>query len=252
MTGDLSISQVIGKLHDNFSQYIVQPLNAFGFGGFVFDIAGEETTHLASEITDHYVEDNTAIQDHIAIKPVRFILKNYVGELVHRTDKSTNTFLQNVTQKMTVLNSYLPNIAAQADQIQQILKAPKSATFEQISNSALDLWTLTKNLNPASTKQAQAYAYFKAMQQQKILTSIQTPYEFLNNMAIESVVGRQSEDTVSMSDFTVTLKQIRTAARSKRFDYTHHPGRIVLYRCGWVCGICHCALMGSRTSYKKK
>jgi hypothetical protein len=49
--------------------------------GFIFDIEGTTQHNLISDITDHYVEDNTAIQDHIALKPLTITLKNYHGEV---------------------------------------------------------------------------------------------------------------------------------------------------------------------------
>ena len=58
-------------LIDSLKQYVVTPLNAFGVGGFVFDSEGDTTVNLSADITDHYLEDNTSVQDHIAIKPKR-------------------------------------------------------------------------------------------------------------------------------------------------------------------------------------
>lgn len=224
-SGTLSISESISLVQSNFTKYIVQPLNAFGFGGFVFDVEGEETTELSSDITDHYVEDNTAVQDHISIKPVKITLKNYVGELVYQGQPSNSGVLQNLTQKLTILDSYLPVLSAQAEQIQAAMTNPDGPDFQQIENSALNLWTLTKNLNPAATRQGQAFAYFKALQQQKLLISVQTPYEFINNMAIERVVAKQGEETKYMSDFSVTLKQLRTVStKTATFNAANYQG----------------------------
>ena len=41
---------------------------------------------------------------------------------------------------------------------------------------------------------------------------IQTPWEFLTNMAIETIVAIQSEDSIFMTDFQITYKQMRFAA----------------------------------------
>ena len=53
--------------------------------------------------------------------------------------------------------------------------------------------------------------YFKVFWEKKILFSVQTPFEFLQNMAIESIIARQDETTRYISDFTITLKQMRFA-----------------------------------------
>ena len=207
-----------------FNTYVVSPLNAFGLGGFIFDIEGDAVTNLEAEITDHYTEDNTTIQDNIAIRPVRVILTNYVGELVYRRDNTTNTPIQQLTQKLTVLNSYLPGLTPGAEQAYNILSGNASLPSPDvlaslsapnigstITNTA-NIYGMVQNLLPPTTKQQQAYQYFKALWQQKILFAIQTPHEFLTNMAIESVRAHQPEDTKDISDFTLTLKQLRFAS----------------------------------------
>lgn len=214
------------QISESFSKYVVTPLNAFGLGGFVFDIEGETSNTLSAEITDHYLENNEAVQDHIAIKPLKVTLRSYVGELVYETDTTTNTILQKVVQKLTVLSQYLPILAKQAQQVQSSLRvgALNSNTIKQgltspILNNVIDLWAMTKNLNPAASKQQQAYLYFKALLEQKLLVSLQTPFEFVTNMAVEEVIATQDETTRSMCDFSITLKKIRVAAtKVTRFD----------------------------------
>ena len=49
--------------------------------GFLFNILGEEVVTLTADATDHYVEDNSAIQDHIALKPITITLHGYIGEV---------------------------------------------------------------------------------------------------------------------------------------------------------------------------
>ncbi len=201
----------------DFNSYVVTPINAFGLGGFVFDIEGETTASLGADATDHYVENNVAIQDHIAIKPKRFVLHSYVGELVYREDNQTDTILQNVVQKLTTLNSFLPVLAAGAE---QVYAAIDNASISDISlnslkadniNQVANLWGLVKNMNPNASRQMQAYMYFKALMEQKILVSMQTPFEFLTNMMILDVVAVQGEKTKYMTDFVLTLKHLRFA-----------------------------------------
>ena len=52
------------------------------FDGLAFDYTGEVKIESTSDITDHYMEDNTPTQDHIALAPRRVTLKGIVGELV--------------------------------------------------------------------------------------------------------------------------------------------------------------------------
>lgn len=208
----------LGAVAANIRQYVVTPLNAFGIGGFIFDVEGETTINLSTEITDHYVEDATTIQDHIVIKPKRITLKNYVGELVDTLSGNEATTIQRVTQKLTTISSYLPALTQAATQalnnkdsniLSNVLLNPfTSLTINQVS----DYWSYVKNLTGTQTKQQRAYMYLKALMEQKVLMSVQTPFEFLPRMAIESIVARQNEDEKYVSDFSITLKQIRTAA----------------------------------------
>lgn len=222
-------------LADDINKYIVAPVNAFGLGGFVFDIEGETTVNLNTEITDHFLEDNTTVQDHIAVKPKKITLKSYVGELVYREDQSTNTPVQQAVRKLTTVSEYLPLLADGARQITDLRREDvenfslrENITSKTI-NKVSDYWSFVKNLQGSNSRQQQAYMYFKALMTQKILVSVQTPFEYMNNMAIESITAIQTEQTNSMSDFSITLKQIRTAeilnvpAGSTRYESNIEP-----------------------------
>lgn len=218
---------------ESFNKYLVTPLNAFGLGGFVFDIEGETTVNLATEITDHFVEDTTTIQDHIAIKPKRVTLKSYVGELVFRQDDSTNTFVQKAVQKLTTVNQFLPTLTTMAQQALDVrngdltLETVKNAVTSKTINRITDYWAFAQNLLSQDSRQQQAYLYFKALMEQKMFVSVQTPFEFMNRMAIESITAIQAEDSKYISDFSITLKEIRTAELLVAAKKQYQPERIL-------------------------
>lgn len=209
-----SILDSLSSISDSFNKYIVSPANAFGLGGFVFDIEGSTTVQLQSEITDHYTEDNTAVQDQIAIKPKKFTLRNYVGELIYNRNPASDSSTQQLTNKLTILDNVLPELSAGASQAKNILDQVKSGSpdFGAVVSDASNIYKLTKDLVPPSTKQQAAYLYFKALQEKKILFAVQTPFEFVNNMAIESCIAVQDEETQTMSSFTLVLKAMRFAS----------------------------------------
>ncbi len=206
------MASTLDSISSALQTYVVSPLNAFGMGGFVFDVAGESVAQLQSEITDHYTEDNRALQDHIAIRPKRIVLKGYVGELVHRISTQDNSPVQKLTQKLTVINSYLPQLSSAAQQTQALVTNPSAASFPL--SAAANIFGLTKNMlqnNGNGPAQQNAYAYFQALQAQGVLMGIQTPWEFLTNMAIETIVAIQTEESNGVTDFSITFKQIRIA-----------------------------------------
>lgn len=204
--------------------YVVSPLNAFGLGGFVFDLQGEDTATLSSDITDHYTENNTFIQDHIAIKPKRITLRGYVGELINDAAGQSTSILQEVTQKLTEVTAYLPLVSSAASQAQAAIAsisgstASGSGVLSSLANAvpaAANIYGLVQNLLGVTTgdtqKQQSAYQYFAACQSTGTLMGIQTPWEFLTNMAVETIVAIQSEDSIFVTDFSITFKQMRFA-----------------------------------------
>lgn len=205
-------------ISESFTRGIVSPLNNFGLGGFIFDIDDESTVNLTTEITDHYLEDNTTVQDHIAVRPKKIVMKSFVGELVFRLDDDSDTPVQKVVQKLTSLTPFLPVLTRGATQAVDAIQSGRltdislqNVTVESI-NKTIDYWALVKNLSVPQSRQQQAYQYFKALQEQKILVSVQTPFEFMTNMAIEVVTARQGGETRYTSDFSITLKEIRTTS----------------------------------------
>lgn len=209
----------LGNFQSSLQQYVVTPANAFGLAGFVFDIEGEARVELNNDITDHYVEDNSAVQDHIAVKPKRITLRNYVGELVHKQDNTTDTPLQQAVQKLTVLTAALPTLAIGAQQAYNLFQQQSAgaSSFGQAvtadSSAGANLYALAKNLVSAqNNKQQAAYQYLKALRDQKMIFSIQTPFEFMTSMAIENIIMIQPEETTYMSSVSVTFKEIRPAS----------------------------------------
>lgn len=214
------------EISENFSQYIVAPIAQFGLAGFRFDIEGSTETSLTADITDHYVEDNSTLQDHIAIRPERLVLNSVVGEQVFVDGLEIVSDAQELLRKLIVLDAYLPELTRGAEQARELAQTD----FLDLSADSLDslqnLWELTRNLNPGATRQQQSYLYFKALFQQRIPIAVQTPYGYMVNMAIEGVTATQGEETIYISSFTLTLKKIRTASlQLVAFDPSKYQSR---------------------------
>lgn len=206
---DGSISR-LEAFSDSFDKYIVRPVNFFGLGGFVFDVERDTKIELKANITDHYVEDNSVLQDHSAISPLRLSLNTFVGELVNYQNSSEAGGVEKVVQKLTVLSDYIPDMISSAKNIRDDI-INNDLSIPDLVENANDLWRITKNLNPGASRQQQAYLYFRALFEKKILVSVQTPFEYLPNMMIEGITAVQPEDSQTYSEFSLRLKQIRTA-----------------------------------------
>lgn len=178
-----------------------------GYAGFVFDITKDETVELDSEITDHYLEDGTAVQDHIALAPERVTVSGLVGEFKHISENEPSKG-QKVTQKLTTLQSYIPPLGSAAQTAYNALTKGWGGVSDAVDDIS-SLWKSYRNINIPSDEQQKAFIYFEALRNAKVTFTIQTPFRYYTDMAIERVTSRQSGSTRDESEFEVVFKKLR-------------------------------------------
>ena len=210
------------------NKFVVSPVLNLGIAGLEFDIFDEHKIEQQADITDHFVEDNTAISDHITLKPEKISLRGFVGEVVD-TRADPKSSVQELTEKLTIINSYIPVVVGAAKQLNGLISANKDATTSKAAANSIgtgvDLFKAFKELNPPNTKQAKAYNFFVALFEAKQLVAVNSPYGFLSDMAIENVVAIQG-DNKYISDFSITLKKINTVeTKLVDFDSKKNQGR---------------------------
>lgn len=192
------------------SQYIVRPGSPqqVGISGYVFSIVGGEEMIVDADVTDHYLEDNTAVQDHIALRPEKFVLSGYVGEL---KDIFQFTFLSILTniQSLGTIFGLAPEFSIQATQVYGEIASVASKVGE-VFNQAQNIYDIFTQNATTATKQQEAFKYFYDLQRSRILCQVETPYGKFDDMVIESIRARQDESTRLVSDFSITFKKIRT------------------------------------------
>lgn len=206
------IAQTANLIQQIVAQAVVRPTGSpglTGISGFLFDIVAREDAHLDSEITDHYVEDNTAIQDHIALRPERFTVKGYAGEICDALPRGVQT-TQQVLDKLAVLSTIAPQFAAQAEQVYTQITTG-NATLGEIINSVSSVYDIFAQAITTATRQQAAFNYFYSMWRARQLCTVETPWNVFTDMAIESVRCQQDEETKVISEFSVTFKKIRKA-----------------------------------------
>jgi hypothetical protein len=194
------------------AKFKLKPKDAVGINGFVFDFEGEDTVVETAEITDHYSETNQSIQDHVAIKPEKIILRGFVSELTYTPPGGLLGTIDILQDKLTVVNAYLgkytpgavAKVQAAITKVQNVAN-DINQTISRVQNVA----GLFQKANPAVTKQQMAYAQLYSMMVTKQIFSVETPYDFHPNMVIESLNFLQDETTKTWSDIIVTLKQMR-------------------------------------------
>ena len=183
--------------------------------GFIFDYAGEVTADLRADITDHYTEDNTVIQDHVALAPIRVTMRGLIGELrAGPLPPDLGGLLTGLQNSLTTINAYLPIKTPQAvvkasKAISQVQKV--STQLSTIVSQGKGLYNFFTNGAEAATRQAGAYKYLEGLWKNRIPFTVNTPFRIYKNMLIETLRAKQDETTKYVSDISVTMKEIRTA-----------------------------------------
>lgn len=222
----------IGSIAD-LANYSMSAVNAFmvkpeipqfdeqgQISGFLFDVKGRDEISLTSDITDHYTENNSALQDHIALKPIVVRVNGYVGEV--RTNYDVKTWQQTVatyTAKSTALAYLEPEITTQAksvfNQMERLYSLYEKAndsiySTDEKKNNLYNIFKGTAS-SQTETKQQEAFQYFKKCWETRQCFTIQTPWQSLDQMFITTLRATQDEDTKYITEFEITFKQLRFA-----------------------------------------
>lgn len=179
-----------------------------GINGFVFSIPQTESINLQAQITDHWTETNVAIQDHIALEPIKITLTGMVSEVVWTKDKASAAAEQAIQRAMEV-----PALRPGVDQnTTQYLAAYQEAQrqYESALKSYKTLNDLYQNNQVSNTLQGVAYGTLSRYFLTRTLCTVNTPWKFFTNMAIEALSFSQDETTKDVSTVTVTFKQINS------------------------------------------
>lgn len=189
----------------------------------LFNYEGEQNVTLTSDITDHYIEDNTAIQDQIAIKPEKITTQGFVGELNNIPPAALQP-LKTAAEKLTLVSAFVPSLSTTA-----LLAYANAFALYQAASSVLDSAVSTwSSINgddgqsvingagittqPNQTQQQIYFQQFYAYWKSRTLFTVQTPWAIFQDMAIESVRAVQNAETRVISDFEVTFKLMRFAS----------------------------------------
>lgn len=173
---------------------------------FLFHYEGEQTVEFESDITDHYIETNSAVQDQISIKPIQVTTHGFIGDLNDVLPGSLQPFATAVTNVLSNISAYNPELTIstlnaynEAFAAYQTAQSLVTAALNKFGGSVPGMNTST---------QSSVYAQFFSWWQQRALFTIQTPWTVLQNMAILSLRSYQDETTRTITDFQLTFKQL--------------------------------------------
>lgn len=199
---------------------------------FLFDYEGDNTITLSSEITDHYVEDNYAVQDHIALAPEVITTQGFVAEVNNNTNEAS-PLIKDLANKLGDIAAFDPqlsisaqrayNQAFRAYQTLAILKRSAVAAWSNIAagkvqgpteiSPGLSTEQFVEATNNFSTQNRQQIAFqkFYGYRKNRTLFTVQTPWAIFKNCAIQEIVATQDATTRFVSSFQVTFKPILTS-----------------------------------------
>ena len=211
------------------SQYIVTPKGYQGINGLVFSIENEHRIELSSTITDHYVEDNSPIQDHVALQPVKITLSGFVGELVYEGPSLATQLLLQANEKLGLIGNYVPGLTKGTTQAINNISTKVVGVVDYINSivsTGLNLIDTFAKKSKAPSKQSRYLDSLNFLWQSKWMCTVSTPFTLYNNMIIENITAVQNAETKFWSDFTVTLKEIRFAqVQFTSLDPNKYQGR---------------------------
>lgn len=202
------------KVADGIASLILRPANAKGLTGFIFDYEGDTVVTHVSDITDHYTEQNTFVNDHAAQKPARITLRGYVGELVANPDTGVLGVINTLQSKLTTLPAILGKYTPSVVQKIQGLATDATNVVNKVDNvisraqNAVGL-IIGQGSVPAVTKQQTAYQQLYLLWQANAVFTLDTPFNYFKSVIIESMTFVQDENTKEWCDITVIVKEVR-------------------------------------------
>lgn len=235
----MSISEIASRLNqrlsnakeylDNKSTALVSPKSSKGISGWEFDIPERENVRLTAEITDHFTESNTFINDHIVRKPIRITLSGMKGELVFRQPEGVPGGIQELANNLEIVDVYLGDFTpGMLQSIQRAISRAQSAVavLNQNLNKTQNILAALSGEGPEETLQEKAYKELKALFRSNQLVTVQTPWEFFDSMIIEELSFSQGGETAGRSEIQITLKEMRFAdIEINSFDENIFPVR---------------------------
>lgn len=190
----------------------------------LFHYEGENTAVMESDITDHYVESNVAIQDQIGLKPEVVTVSGFIGELTNVVPAVLKP-LQTIANTLVTIDAYTPSLSVTA------LNAYNQATLlyenaTSIAQSAVSAWSsiaqgggsnisgsgvFTPASQIAQNNQQKMFSALYGYWYNRVLFNVQTPWAIFTNMAIQRLRPVQDSETRTVTNYEVTFKKIRTA-----------------------------------------
>lgn len=174
-----------------------------------FTIEDENSITLQADATDHYLENNEAIQDHVALHPAIITTSAFVGEVTTKIDGELGELDHLIQEKLTQVSQYLPKVTETATQVLNTLKQTV-AVAKKAKDAIGSAWDMINGKDvEKKTKQQAIFEQFRMYFLERTLFKVNTPWAQYDNCIIEKFQAFQTGETENITNFTVTFKQLR-------------------------------------------
>ena len=183
-----------------------------------FGIEKANSIKLSSQITTHYMEDNTARQDHWAIAPITYTLSGLVGELIYTPPKQWANFVQkNVINYLAPLGILSPSFDSYTQSAINTVQAVEASVnrYRQIISQAVNNIRGSGNTNIVKNNQGRILEWLENLRNNRQLVDVVTPYGRYYNLAISDILADQ-QDTKYQSNLEIQFVQWREISTSSR------------------------------------
>ncbi len=186
-----------------------------GLSGFVFDIASTESINLSADVTDHYTENDSFLQDHRTVKPITVNISGFIGELVFKPKGGLLGALSSASSLLETVDAfagdYTPQAIQDAQRIANEISSAVNVLESAVTGVASVVNAVTSLLEPEPTRQQIAYKQLESLFNVGGLVTLQTPWNFFDDLMITSIGFSQDEKSDGISDISIGLKQIRVS-----------------------------------------
>lgn len=221
------ISDAKGYLDEKVA--LVTPVGkAPGISGFVFDIERSVELSMTADVTDHYTESNSFFNDHKVIQPIRIRTSGFVGELV-LLKTATERIIREVSGRLDKVDAFTGELTDGAFQVAQEAIDQLGTAVSEINrrlDKTQDMVNFFSGESISGSRQKDAYSKVKALFGSETIVSVQTPWEFFPSMIIDGIQIVQGEDSDTVSEFSISLKEFRVAdIKTTDYDKDQFPPR---------------------------
>lgn len=192
--------------------------NTVGIGGYELTMRQSEVITIENSITDYYAEDNSSLQDNIALRPLKFTINGIVAEKFQDVRVSTSIAGTMANALMPVL-SLMPDVSSFVLEQSFVIEAMAGELMATLETGASFVDQLIGTSNESSsdtqtdlTNQQKAFIFFYSAYKARELFEVALPFCTLNNCAIESVEITQPAETASFSELKISFKQMNFAS----------------------------------------